>query len=151
MKCYNLLIVALGSLLAANAVPIPDHDLVPRGRGWNTIKQAVTGNLGKVAWTKSGPMKHPVVQTGGGHQPDDVEFAQASHNLPKNKYPHQQPSNDIVPSAKLQHPSDKRTSFINTGPPDTKKASQLSPDKLGRKASLWDVVKLKFQQKKNTP
>jgi hypothetical protein len=103
-------------------------------------------NLGNIVRVGTAKGPHPgVITDDDGH--GNVAVAQVSHNLPKKLFPHQEPSHDIVPSAGLQHPNDKRTSSINTGAPTWHPVKSTTPDKLNTgRASLKDSTRLVYNQ-----
>jgi hypothetical protein len=74
----------------------------------------------------------------------NVGMAQASKNLPKSKFPHQLPSQEIVPSANLHENIEK--SHINVGKPDYHPIGDIKHDRHNRKANFFDTMKLKFKQ-----
>jgi hypothetical protein len=90
--------------------------------------------------------RHPGIVTG--HTKDgNIDWAQCSNCLPEQKYPHQKPSVDVVPSANLHNTnSPGRTSYINTGIPDSKDPASMNLDVAGRKANSFDTMRLKWNQ-----
>jgi len=165
MKLSNITLISIISFvfLTSYAAPLPSHpsvelesrnlwaqavQSVKNGYKATTKTFHVPSSFGKIVKVQTPKGPHPGLITDVDEH-GNVAVAQASHNL-KGIYPHYAPSHDIVPSAGLQRPNDKRTSYINTGAPTWHPANALTPDKNNKgRASLKDTTRLIYNQMKN--
>lgn len=163
MKLSNITLLSIISFvfLTSYAAPLPSHpsesvDLESRNlwaqaiqsvrNGYKSKTFHVPSYLGSIVKVKTSKGPHPgVITDDDGH--GNAAVAQVSHHLPEKIFPHRAPSHDIVPSANLQKPGDKRTSYINTGAPTWHPANKLTLDGKNKgRASLKDTTRLVYNQ-----